>query len=144
MRSGLAFAALFVLGLAGTGYVIATAPEQATGPHTLELTATEAPANATVTPFETLSEIDRRLVRTAVDGNGSARVSPDHRPNASYVRHEGSVYRLRVVVGDPDDGTTFAHLLAVLVGGGTAVLGALGLTGLLLVAWQRDRENALE
>jgi hypothetical protein len=142
MRLVLAFATLFVLGLTGTGYVIATAPEQATGPHTLELTPADPPADATVTPFESLSDGDRRQVSSAVEANGSTRIEPDQRPSASFVRYEGTVYRLRVVVGDPDDGSALAHLVAVGAGGLSAVLGALGLVGLLFRAWQRDRRRA--
>ncbi|RXK46239.1 hypothetical protein [Halorientalis pallida] len=141
MRLVLAFAALFVLGLAGTGYVIVTAPEQASGPQTLELIAADAPANATVTAFENLSERDRRLVSDAAEANGSARIAPDQRPNTSYVRYEGAVYRLRVVVGDPAEETTIAHLVAVVTGGATAVLGALGLVGLLFHSWRGSRER---
>jgi hypothetical protein len=142
MRLVLAFAALFVLGLAGTGYVIVTAPEQAAGTQTLELTRTDAPDNATVRDFENLSDGDRRLVSSAVEANGSTRIDPGQRPNASYIRFEGSVYRLRVVVGDPEEGAAIAHLVAVGVGGLSAVVGALGLVGLLFQAWQRDRRRA--
>ena len=142
MRLLLAFAALFVLGLAGTGYVIVTAPEQAAGPQTLELTAVDAPDEATVTPFENLSGEDRQLVSNAVDSSGTTRVDPGQRPNASFVRYDGAVYRLRVVAGDPDDGTALAHLVAVGAGGLSAVAGALGLVGALFQAWQRDRDSA--
>ncbi|WP_424019531.1 hypothetical protein ACOZ4N_08670 [Halorientalis pallida] len=142
MRLVLAFAALFVLGLAGTGYVIATAPEQAAGPQTLELTAVDPPDDATITAFQNLSDGDRRLVSDALDANGSTRVDPDQRPNASYVRYEGSVYRLRVVVGDPAEDRTLAHLVAVVTGGAAAVVGAIGLVGALFRAWQRERESA--
>jgi hypothetical protein len=142
MRLVLAFAALFVLGLAGTGYVIVTAPEQAAGTQTLELTRTDAPDNATVRDFENLSDSDRRLVSSAVETNSSTRIEPGQRPNPSYVHYDGSVYRLRVVVGDPEAGAAIAHLVAVGVGGLSAVVGALGLVGLLFQAWQRDRRRA--
>ncbi|SDF84923.1 hypothetical protein [Halorientalis regularis] len=141
MRLVLAFAALFVLGLAGAGYVIATAPEQAAGSQTLELSAVDAPEDARVTAFENLSDDDRRLVSSAVRGNGSARIDPGQRPNASHIRYEGSVYRLRVVVGDPAEGTTLAHLVAVVTGGAAAVVGALGLVGALFQAWRRERDR---
>ncbi|AQL41764.1 hypothetical protein BV210_03095 [Halorientalis sp. IM1011] len=142
MRLVLGFATLFVLGLAGTGYVIATAPEQAAGDQTLELTPTDPSDNVTVRDYENLSESDRRLVSEAIESNGTTRIEPDQRPNAGYVRYEGSVYRLRVVVGDPEDGTAIAHLVAVGAGGLSAVVGALGLVGLLFRAWQRDRRRA--
>jgi hypothetical protein len=141
MRLALAFAALFVLGLSGTGYVIVTAPEQAAGPQTLELTAVDTPDDATVRAFENLSDSGRRLVSDAVDSNGATQIDPGQRPNASFVRYEGTVYRLRVVVGDPDDGTAIAHLLAVGAGGFSAVVGALGLVGALFQAWQRTRDS---
>ena len=144
MRLVLAFAALFVCGLTGTGYVIATAPDQATGSQTLELTAVDAPDDATVTAFENLSDSDRRLVGTAIDSNRSARIDHAQRPNASYVRYDGSVYRLRVVVGDPTEETALAHLLTVVTGGAAAVVAALGLVGFWMHAWQRSREQARE
>ncbi|WP_299268723.1 hypothetical protein [Halorientalis sp.] len=141
MRRVLAFTALFVLGLTGAGYVIGTAPEQAAGPQALELTAVDAPDDVTVRAVENLSDSERQVVSDAVDSNGSTRIDPEQRPNASYVRYERSVYRLRVVVGDPDEGTALAHLVAVGAGGLSAVLGALGLVGALFQAWQRDRDT---
>jgi hypothetical protein len=144
VRLLLAFAACFVFGVAGTGYVVLTAPDQATGPHTLQVTAvSEVPENATVTDAANLSEADRRLVETAVEGNGSVEIDPDRGPvNATHVRSEGTVYELRVLVGDPSDEVARAHLLAVAAGGLTAVVSALGLVGLLFRAWQRDRQRA--
>ena len=145
MRRLLLFAALFVLGVGGTGYVVLTAPEQATGPHTLEANPVgDRPENASVVPIANLSTGDRERVAAAV-ANGSAQAEPDDRSlNGSYVRANGTVYRLRVVVGTPSDGIMTAHLVAVVLGGLTSVVGAVGLAALWMRAWQRSRERAAD